>query len=167
MLNIARAWSAFIDDKGKFAENATFQEPDLKWFRETYAGGGMSGEVSIPMLMEEMKAELGLYNYDLDAMNAFGITVQEPMSFQFRRELFDSNSQQKSSYVIHTLASIDLEFPEWERRRHEGVKLPLFIKTYRRFVDGVMTMHIDPENGIIDDGNGNLLADTNRIIGRT
>lgn len=167
MQNIARAWSAFIDDKGKFAENATFKEPDLKWFREIHAGGGMGGEVSNPMLMEELRAELNLYNYDLDAMNAFGITVREPMPFQFRRELFDSNSQQKSSYVIHTLASIDLEFPEWERKRKEGLKLPLFIKTYRRFVDGVLTLHLDFENGIIADGNGNLLADTNRIIGRT
>lgn len=166
MKHIPRAWSAFIDDKGKFAESASFKEPDLRWVRETYAGGGMAGEVSAHMLMEEMRGELMLYNYDPDAMSAFGITIGEPLPFQFRRELFDTESQTRQSYVIHTLASIDLEFPEWDRRRLEGVKLPLFIKKYRRFVDGVLKMHIDPEAGIIDGGDGNILAETNRAIGR-
>lgn len=166
MKDIGRAWSAFIEDKGKFAEAASFKEPDLKWIREQYAGGGAIAERSVPMLLEELKCELTMYNYDPDAIAAFGLAVGSPQAFQFRRELFDTSAQTTSSIVVHTLATVDLEFPDWDRKKLEGVKLPLFVTTYRRFRDGVLELHIDPEGGIIDMGDGNILAETNRAIGR-
>lgn len=166
MKDLGRAWSAFIDGKGKFAEGASFKEPDFKWIREKIAGGGMSGETSAQMMLEEQEAVLTLYNYDVDVMRSFGLSIKAPQPFIFRRELFDTRSQVTSSITIRTMASIDLEFPEWDRKRLEGVKIPLFVVNYRRFRNGVLELHHDPENGIIADGTGNLMAESNRAIGR-
>ncbi|MCW5712748.1 phage major tail tube protein [Shinella sp.] len=114
MKDLGRAWSAFIDGKGKFAENASFKEPDFKWIREKIAGGGMSGEISAPMMLEEQTATLTMYTYDLDAMRAFGLSVKAPQSFIFRRELFDTRLQTTSAITIRMLATMDIEFPEWD-----------------------------------------------------
>ncbi|CAK7257558.1 MULTISPECIES: phage major tail tube protein [unclassified Shinella] len=166
MKDLGRAWSAFIDGKGKFAENASFKEPDFKWIREKIAGGGMSGEISAPMMLEEQTATLTMYTYDLDAMRAFGLSVKAPQSFIFRRELFDTRLQTTSAITIRMLATMDIEFPEWDRKRLEGVKIPLFIVNYRRFRNGVLELHHDPESGIFADGSGNLLSESSRAIGR-
>lgn len=166
MKDIGRAWSAFIDGKGKFAESASFEEPDFKWIREKIAGGGMSGETSVPMMLEEQVATLGLYTYDLDAMRVFGLSVKAPQPFIFRRELFDSRSQVTSNITIRCLASMDLEFPNWDRKKPEGIKIPLFLVNYRRFRNGILELHHDPESGIVADGSGNLLAESSRAIGR-
>lgn len=166
MKDLGRAWSAHIDGKGKFAEGASFKEPDFKWIREKIAGGGMSGETSAQMMLEEMTSTLTMYTYDEDAMRAFGLAINVPQPFIFRRELFDTRTQVRSNITIRTLATLDLEFPEWDRKRLEGVKIPLFLVNYRRFRNGVLELHHDPENGIIADETGNLMAETNRAIGR-
>ena len=166
MKDIGRFWSAFIDGKGKFAEAATFEEPDFKWVREKVNGGGAAGETSAPMIMEELTASLTLYTYDPDAMRAFGLAVRVPQPFQFRQELFDTKSQTSSMIAIRANATLDLEFPDWDRKKLEGVKLSLFITSYRRFRNGILEMHIDPEAGIIDAGSGNLLDGAMRAIGR-
>ncbi|MCK9549640.1 phage major tail tube protein [Aquamicrobium sp.] len=166
MKQTGRYFSAFIDGKGKFAELATVKEPDLKWVREGYAGGGMVGEVEPALILEALKGEMTLYNYDQDAINIFGLVPGMPQPFQFRRELFDTRDQGSESVVIHMHASVDLEFPEWGRKSLEGVKLPLFIHTYRRFLNGVEQYHIDPE-GMIFRVNGNdALVEARRAIGR-
>jgi len=167
MKDLGRFWSAWIDGKGKFSENASFEEPDLKWIREKLGGGGAAGETSAPMLLEEMTASVTFYNYDIDAIRAFGLSIKAPQPFQFRRELFDTRSQTSSMIAIRVNATIDLEFPDWDRKKLEGVKLPLFITSYRRFRNGVLELHVDPEAGIIDMGDGNLLDAANRAIGRS
>jgi P2 family phage contractile tail tube protein len=166
MKQTGRYFSAFIDGKGKFAETASVKEPDLKWVREGYAGGGMVGEIEVPLILEALKAELTLYNYDRDATRIFGIAPGVPQSFQFRRELFDTREQGSESVVIHMRATMDLEFGEWGRKNLEGVKLPLFVHTYRRFVNGVEEYHIDPEGMIMRFNGNDVLADARRAIGR-
>jgi len=167
MRDVGRFWSAWIDGKGKFSENASFEEPDLKWIREKVGGGGAAGETSAPMILEEMTGSVTFYNYDVDAIRAFGLAIKAPQPFQFRRELFDTRNQTSSMIAIRVNATIDLEFPDWDRKKLEGVKLPLFISSYRRFRNGVLEIHVDPEAGIIDMGDGNLLDGANRAIGRT
>ena len=167
MKDLGRFWSVWIDGKGKFSEAASFEEPDLKWIREKMAGGGAAGETSAQMLLEEMTSSVTFYNYDIDAVNAFGLAIKAPQPFQFRRELFDTRSQTSSMIAIRVTATLDLEFPDWDRKKLEGVKLPLFISSYRRFRNGVLELHVDPEAGIIADASGNLLDAANRAIGRT
>lgn len=166
MKDLGRAWSVFVDNKGKFSEGASFKEPDFKWIREKIAGGGMSGETSAQMMLEEMVGTLTMYTYDVDVMRAFGLAINVPQPFQFRRELFDTRSQVRSNITIRAVGTMDLEFPEWDRKRLEGVKIPLFFTNYRRFRNGVLEFHADPENGIFGGPEGNLLAETNRAIGR-
>lgn len=166
MKSVGRFFSAFIDGKGKFAETASIKEPDLKWLREGFAGGGMIGEVEVPLIMEAMKAELTLYNYDEDAISLFGINPSLPQKFQFRRELFDTKTQQSQAVVVHIFGTIDLEFSEWDRKKLEGLKVPIFVTTYRRYLDGVPQFHIDPELGIFDVDGVGVFGDTMRSIGR-
>lgn len=166
MKQIGRFFSAFIAGAGKFAEAASVKEPDLKWVRESFAGGGMTGEVEIPMIMEAMKAELTLYNYDRDAMRSFGVYPGTPCAFQFRREMFDSRTGTSESVVIHLTATIDLEMPEWDRKKLEGIKLALFPTIYRRWQNGVDEYHIDPENGIFNFDGNPAFEGANRAIGR-
>lgn len=166
MKQTGRYFSAFIDGKGKFAETASVKEPDLKWIRESFAGGGMAGEVEVPLILEAMKAELTLFNYDRDAIDIFGLTPAVPLPFQFRRELFDTRAQGSEMVVIHMLATIDLEFPEWNRKNLEGVKLSLSVQTYRRFVNGVEQYHVDPQNMIFSVNGTDVLAEARRAIGR-
>lgn len=166
MKSVGRFFSAFIQDKGKFAESAQVKEPDLKYARETVAGGGMIGEVEVPLIMEAMKAELTLYNYDEDAIALFGIAPGVPQKFQFRRELFNTREQSSQPVVIHLIATLDLEFSEWDRKKLEGVKIPLFVTSYRRFLDGVQQFHIDPEAGIFEFEGANTLDAAMRAIGR-
>lgn len=166
MKQVGRYFSGFIDGKGKFAETASIKEPDLKWIREAYAGGGMIGEVEAPMLLEALKAEITLYNYDKDAIDIFGITPGVPQPFQFRRELFDTRKQGSEDVVIHLRATLDIELPEWNRKNLEGVKLPLFVHTYRRFLNGVEQFHIDPEEMIFRANGTDVLAGARRAIGR-
>lgn len=166
MKQTGRYFSAFIDGKGKFAETATVKEPDLKWVREGYAGGGMVGEIEVGLILEALKGELTLFNYDADAINIFGVTPGVPQSFQFRRELFDTREQGSESVVIHMRATMDLEFPEWNRKNLEGVKLPLFVHTYRRFLNGVEQYHVDPEAMILRVNGTDVLAEARRAIGR-
>ena len=166
MKQTGRYFSAFIDGKGKFAEAASVKEPDLKWVREGYAGGGMVGEIEVGLILEAMKGELSLFNYDVDAINVFGINPGVPLPFQFRRELFDTREQGSESVVIHMKATMDLEFPEWNRKNLEGVKLPLFIHTYRRFLNGIEQYHVDMEAMIFRVNGNDVLAEARRAIGR-
>jgi P2 family phage contractile tail tube protein len=166
MKDIGRFWSAFVDGKGKFAEAASFEEPDFKWTREKFAGGGAAAEASVQMILEELTASLTLYTYDPDAMKVFGLAVRSPQPFQFRRELHDTKTQAVSTIAIRVQATLDIEFPDWDRKKLEGVKLPMFLTSYRRFRDGILEAHIDPEAGIINFGSGNVLDATNRAIGR-
>ena len=166
MKDIGRFWSAWIDGKGKFAEAAMFEPPDFKWIREKLSGGGAAGETSLQMILEEMTATLTLYTFDVDAMRAFGLAVRAPQPFQFRRELVDTRAQTTSMIAIRCNATLDLEFPDWDRKKPEGVKIPLFLTSYRQFRNGVLEMHIDPEGGVIDNGSGNLLDGAMRAIGR-
>ncbi|MBX8801930.1 hypothetical protein HBA92_14335 [Ochrobactrum sp. MR28] len=166
MKQVGRFYSAFIDGKGKFAETASVKEPDLKWVREAYAGGGMVGEVEVPLILEAMKGEITLYNYDKDAIDIFGIMPGVPQSFQLRRELFDTRAQGSEDIVIHLRATLDIELPEWNRKNLEGVKLPLFVHTYRRFVNGVEHYHIDPEEMIFRVNGTDTLEGARRAIGR-
>lgn len=166
MKSVGRFFSAHIDGKGKFAETASIKEPDLKWMREGFAGGGMVGEVEVPMILEAMKAELTLFNYDEDAINLFGIKPSMPQKFQFRRELFDTKTQKVQAVVVHIFGTIDLEFSEWDRKKLEGLKVPIFVTTYRRWLDGVEQFHIDPEAGTFDVDGVNAMSDSMRAIGR-
>lgn len=166
MKDIGRFWSAFIDGKGKFAEAMSFEEPDFKWIRETFAGGGSAAESSVQMILEELKATLTLHTYDPDAMRVFGLAAGSPQAFQFRRELHDNKTQETGVIAIRVMATLDIEFPDWDRKKLEGVKLPLFISSYRRFRNGILETHVDPEAGIINFGSGNVLEATNRAIGR-
>lgn len=166
MKQTGRYFSAFIEGKGKFAETSTVKEPDFKWIREGYAGGGMVGEIEVPLILEAMKAELALFNYDTDAITVFGVTPGVPLSFQFRRELFDTRDQGSESVVIHMKATMDLEFPEWNRKNLEGVTLPLFVHTYRRFLNGIEQYHVDMEAMIFRVNGVDVLAEARRAIGR-
>ncbi|QCI65525.1 phage major tail tube protein [Phreatobacter stygius] len=166
-IKTGRFWSVAIGDSLKLANNAKFTPPKLKHIRQTYAGGGMAGQVTSSIgLVEAMTAPIVFSDYDLEAaaLAGFGPGAAKPLLL--RREFYEPRTGTSSVEVFRMVAQADLEFGTWDRGTTGGeMTVTLHIQSMRWLKGQVEIYHVDPEMGIFSGLGLNQIQSAMSLIG--
>lgn len=142
--NIMKDFTVWIDGSGKIGEAPGFQPPDIQIQTETFRGGGMDGEVDIPMGIEKIEFDFDLHTWDQEVWNYLGYgpgSLDTPIVF---RGYLQTPAGAEKAVLIETRSLIkSIKTSKVEPGKKVEMTVSCNARYYKHQVNGVLVNEID------------------------
>ncbi len=163
---ILQDFSVWINDVGKIGMAPGFQPPDIQIETESFRGGGMDGEVEIPMGISKIEFEFDLHTWDDQVWTLLGYgpgSLDVPITF--RGYTMTANGVE-AGVVIETFSLIkSIKTAKVEAGKKVEMTVSLSANRYRHEIGGTTVCDIDLFNKITEIGGTDRTANARKFIG--
>ena len=146
-----------VDGYGYAGTVKDFKPPKISQKTENYRGGGMSGEVEIPVGTEMDSMEFTLSEAAPDVMKRFGFISGSDKPFTIKAGIKDDDGNDVSlRYEVGGLLK-EIDPGTMEAGKVVERRFNIAPRSYKEFIGGDLVVHIDHEKGIeVVDGEDKL-----------
>lgn len=153
MKHILRNFTAYVDGNSYHLSVAELTPPEVMDKTETARGGGMLGEVDVPVGIEKMAAEMKMQGRDPALMARAGMAPGTTERITFRGFSVSEIDGSEHAEMIIIQGRIQQKGDAWKTGSIVGVSYPIqSISYYKHVVDGQIVHDIDFINAVQNTG---------------
>lgn len=162
----------FIKDNGYAGICSEVVLPELKIKTEKWRAGGMDGNISIDLGMEDMEAEFTLGEYVAEVLQCFGFKQSGNIAVSVRGCMTGAPLTESPTVEIPIVVEmrgkiLNIPLGTWKAGEKSELKFKMEVQMIKMSIMGEEIFHIDPANMIRIVQGVDQLAGVKAAIGRT
>ncbi|MBO6553265.1 MAG: phage major tail tube protein [Roseitalea sp.] len=165
-MDVLRFHTAWVDANSYHLDIEDAQIPQMVDQNEAFRGGGMDGEIDVPLGQEKPTASFMLTTLAAAVMRRAGLVPGQRSPITFRGHTVSEYSDDEKEVIAAVTGRVNAQPEPWKAGAKSGVKYPITgISYYKLTIGGELIWERDILNMIRRVGDADQMATARRSLG--